>query len=119
MAEMKRLVAWWQSLPLPWRTWRIVEHVGAGDEVPERLPYRGVVLVGAPRSATWAVLDCPCRAGHRLMVNLDRTRHPFWRIESGKPLSIRPSIDNITPERRCHFIVRGGKTSWRTARSEE
>ena len=112
MAGMKRLIDWWKSLPLPWRPWRIVGQVGAGDEVPEQLPHRGVVLVGAPESATWAVFDCPCRTGHQLMVNLDRARHPFWRIESRKPLSIRPSIDNITQERRCHFVIRDGKLRW-------
>ena len=65
MAEMKRLIAWWRSLSLPWRRWQIVGQVGAGDEVPEQLPYRGVVLVGAPESATWAVFECPCQTGHR------------------------------------------------------
>ena len=63
MAGMKRLIAWWQSLPLPWRPWRIVGQIGAGDEVAERLPHRGVVLVGTRESATWAVFDCPCRTG--------------------------------------------------------
>ena len=116
---MTRLIAWWRSLPLPWRRWRIVERVGAADEVPERLPQRAVVLVGAPESPSWIVFDCPCHSGHRLMVNLDRTRHPFWRIESPRPLSIRPSIDNISLERRCHFTIRGGKISWAIATSEE
>jgi len=46
------------------------------------------------------------------MVNLEKTRRPAWRIESLRPLSIRPSIDNVTPERRCHFIVRDGKITW-------
>ena len=119
MAGMKSLMGWWQSLPLPWRPWRIVGQAGAGDEVPERLPHRGVLLVGAPESATWAVFDCPCRTGHRLMVNLDRTRHPFWRIESRRPLSIRPSIDDITSERRCHFIIRDGKLRWAIATNGE
>ena len=112
MAALKTLIAWWQSLPLFWRNWRIVGQVSAGDEVSERLPYRGVVLVGAPERAAWAVFDCPCRAGHRLMVNLDQTRRPCWRIESQEPLSICPSIDNVTPERRCHFTIRSGKITW-------
>ena len=87
--------------------------------MPERLPHRGVVLVGASEGATWAVFDCPCRTGHRLMVNLDDTRPPFWRIVSRTPLSIRPSIDNITPERRCHFTIRSGKTRWAIVTREE
>ena len=111
MARMKGLKAWWQSLPLPWRRWRIVGQVLAADQVPERLPHRGVVLAGAPRT-TWAAFDCPCRTGHRLLVNLDTNRRPYWRITSRKPLSIHPSIDNITPDRRCHFTIRAGKIAW-------
>ena len=53
------------------------------------------------------------------MVNLDRTKYPFWTIESHKPLSICPSIDDITQERRCHFIIRGGKIRWVIATNEE
>ena len=116
---MKRLVAWWQSLPFPWRKWRIVGQVAAGDEVPERLPFRGVVLVGAPASAAWAVFDCPCREMHRLMVNLDPARLPFWTIEARKPLSIYPSIDNVAPTRRCHFTIQDGKARWDITRDEE
>lgn len=116
---MKKLVAWWRSLPLPWRSWRIVGRVGAADEVPGRLPQRGVVLVGEERCPAWAVFDCPCGTGHRVMVNLDRTRHPFWTIETRQPLSIRPSIDNITSERRCHFFVGGGKIRWAITADEE
>ena len=119
MAGMTSLIAWWQSLPLPWRNWRIVGQVLAGDEVSERLPHCGIVLVGPPENATWAVMDCPCRTGHRLMVNLDKTRRPFWKIESRNPLSIRPSIDNVTPERRCHFTIRTGKTIWAITTSKE
>ena len=112
MAGMKKLIAWWQSLPIPWRAWRIVGQISSGDEVPDQLPDKGVVLVGGPERLTWAVFDCPCRTGHRLMVNLDRARHPYWSVDSLKPLSIRPSIDYFTPERRCHFIVCGGKIRW-------
>ncbi len=119
MAAVKALIVWWRSLPLPWRRWRIVDHVRAGDEVPDCLPHRAVVLVGPPASPAWAVFDCPCGTGHRLMVNLDRTRQPFWRIEDRHRLSIFPSIDNITPERRCHFIVRGGTITWAVATDED
>ena len=38
MAGLKGLIARWQSLPLPWRPWRIVAQVAAGDEVAEHLP---------------------------------------------------------------------------------
>lgn len=119
MVKLKGLFTRWQSLPLPWRSWRVIGQVDAADEVAERLPYRGVVLVGARNRATWAVFDCPCRMQHRLMVNLDSTRYPFWRIESRKPLSIRPSIDDITIQRRCHFTIRDGRIRWAIGTNEE
>lgn len=112
MAGVKRLIGWWRLLPLPWHAWRIVRYVPSADEVPERLAHRSVVLVGNPGRATWAALDCPCKTGHRLLVNLDGTRRPVWRIESRRPLSIHPSIDDVTPERRCHFTIRNGKAKW-------
>lgn len=112
MAALEKVTDWWQSLPFPWRPWRVVGYVEASDEVPERLPYKGVAVVGPPESAAWAVFECPCREGHRLMINLDKDRRPHWSIDCLKPLTIRPSIHDITPQRRCHFFVRGGRIKW-------
>ena len=112
MVGMRRIIGWWQSLPFPWGLWRVVGQVSAVDSVPDRLPKKGVVLIGAPGHTTWAAFDCPCGRGHRLVVNLDRSRYPFWSLDSLKPLTIRPSIDDITLERRCHFFLRGGRIAW-------
>ena len=112
---MNALKQWWWALSSRWRRWRVIGRVSGADELPERLPPKGVVLVGSAEDATWAAFDCPCKTGHRLLVNLDSSRYPFWRIDSLKPLSIRPSIDSITPERRCHFFIRGGRVQWARA----
>ena len=112
MAGMNKLLSWWRSLALPWRPWCIAGYVGAADEIPDQLPAKGVILVGPEHNPTWAALDCPCRRGHRLMVNLDSFRRPVWTIDSIKPLTIRPSIDDITPDRQCHFVVRRGRIKW-------
>ena len=111
MASMNR-ITWWQWVPLPWRKWRVVVNVDAGDEVPDRLPHRGVALVGPIVWPTWAAFDCLCGRGHRIMINLDPSRQPWWRVESRKPLSIEPSIHDITPSRRCHFALRRGRIAW-------
>ena len=112
MASMKKLLSWLRPLTLLWRPWTIVGYVGAADEIPDQLPAKGVILVGAEDNPTWAALDCPCRRGHRLMVNLDRFRLPVWTIDSIKPLTIRPSIDDITSDRQCHFVVHRGRIKW-------
>lgn len=105
-------IAWWQWIVVPGRRWRVVTRVAAGDEVPERLPRRGVALIGPADSPTWAAFDCPCQRDHRLMVNLDTARHPAWMITSTKPFGLRPSIDDISQERRCHFIMDAGRIKW-------
>lgn len=110
MAALGRFLHRW--LPRRAEQWRIVAEVEAGDAIPDVISERGVVLVGSRSKPTWAAFDCPCRRGHRIMINLDPARRPTWRIESRRPLSIRPSIDDITAERRCHFFVRGGKVVW-------
>lgn len=112
MAGMKKLLAWWRSLTLFWRPWHIAGYVDAADEVPAVLSAKGVILVGSEGNPTWAALDCPCRRGHRLMVNLDKSRRPVWTIDSMKPLTIRPSIDDITPDGQCHFVLRRGRIRW-------
>ena len=109
---LNKLATWYGALRLPWRRWRIVGCVDAGDEVPDELPYRGVVLVGTAQQPAWAALDCPCGTGHRLLVNLNSRRHPRWQLDSGPDLSLRPSIDSITRDRRCHFVMEKGRVRW-------
>jgi hypothetical protein len=115
MAQLDR-VAWTDWLPWPWRKWRVVIHVEAADEIPERLPRRGAALAGPQTSPTWIAFNCPCGTSHQIMVNLDNSRMPVWDLTSERPLTLRPSIDDVTPSRRCHFFVREGKIEW--ARSE-
>lgn len=112
-------VRWWHWLPWPWRRWRVVGHVDAGDEVPDRMPSKGVILVGPTAQPTWVAFDCPCGTGHRLMVNLDERRRPAWQVTAVRPLTIRPSMDNVSKDRRCHFFIRGGKIVWALDEAEE
>ena len=112
MAVLGKLVNWWRLLPFPWRLWRVLGYVDASDEIPAELCAKGVILVGSPSRMTWAAFDCPCQMGHRLMLNLDSSRHPCWIIDALEPLTIRPSVDHITSELRCHFLVCRGKITW-------
>lgn len=99
---------------LPFQGWRIVAQIEAADEIPERLPWRGAVIVGSQGAPKWIAFDCACGKGHRIMLNLDRKRRPSWQIKSSKwnRLTISPSIDFSDQERRCHYFVRDGRVQW-------
>ena len=112
MGILTRLKTWWNLLPVPWRAWRVIACVAATDEVPDRLPHKGAVLIRRPESVSWLAFECPCRAGHRLLLNLDTHRSPAWSIVSLRPLSIWPSIDAIATDGRCHFVMSNGRIRW-------
>jgi hypothetical protein len=101
---------WWQWLPV--FGWRIVTAVEAADNVPKRLPRNGAVLVGSHFRPKWVVFDCPCRAGHRIMLNTDKSRSPYWSTTVRGPLTISPSVDYQDSQRRCHYLVRNGRITW-------
>lgn len=105
-------IRWWQWLPF--QRWRLLGFVEAADEIPQRLPKNGAVAVGSPARVKWIAFDCPCRTGHRIMLNLDSTRQPCWRIEApaADRLSIRPSVDYADGRRRCHYFVTEGRIFW-------
>lgn len=78
-----------------------------------RLVRRGhpVVELKGPR-ATWLHLECPCRCGSILRINLMTTAEPVWRLSTDDRdrASVSPSLD--VPACGSHFwIVRGG-VSW-------
>jgi hypothetical protein len=109
MASMTK-ISWWQWLPF--FRWRIVAVVDSADDVPRRLPRNGVMLVGTRSKPKWIVFDCPCRRGHRIMLNLDRIRSPYWSATLKGRLSIAPSIDYAQAVQRCHYFVQNGNISW-------
>lgn len=84
----------------------------SADEVPDRLPRNGVALVAASGRTKWIVFDCPCRTGHRIMLNADASRLPRWRLDRAKHLTVFPSIDFHGNKKRCHYFIRGGRIVW-------
>jgi hypothetical protein len=109
MAEMKK-ISWWQWIPI--FRWRIVGTVESADEVPLRLPRNGAVIVGCPAYPKWIVFDCPCRRGHRIMLNTDKTRRPMWSTSVRDHLTISPSIDYNDSIGHCHYFIRQGRVRW-------
>lgn len=98
---------------LPFRRWRLVGVVDDADAIPDRLPPRGVVLVGPPDRPKWAAFDCPCGVGHRILLNTDPARRPAWRVTlDGRHVTLAPSVDFVGATKRCHYFVRHGRIQW-------
>lgn len=102
-----------RGLPWPWRgRWRIGATVPSVHDVPELLPRRRAVLVGSAARPKWLVFDCPCGAGHRVMVTLDPDSWPRWHVDKLNPLTLRPSVDETHPVGHCHYVIHGGRIRW-------
>jgi len=100
----------WRWLPRP--RWRLIGLIEEADQVPRKLPNNGAILVGSTLTPKWLVFDCPCRTGHRIMLDMEPTRFPHWRIINHGRLTVLPSIDIEIHERRCHYLIIMGRTIW-------
>jgi len=107
-----RLIDWWRrrrwSSPRLWK----VEHFASNSGVPESIARRTLVVVGDP--PVWAMFECPCGSGHRIMVRLKpHDQVTMWTLSGGPEApTLWPSVDSVLPERRCHFWLRGGRVRW-------
>jgi hypothetical protein len=109
-----RRIPWWQWIPFQ-RRWRVVGIVDEADDVPGRLPRNGGVIVESMGKRKWLVFDCPCRKGHRILLNIFADKAgPHWRIVSDASLTVSPSVDVAHGDQRCHYFIRRGKIIWAT-----
>lgn len=86
--------------------------VDSAIDIPDRLARKTAVIVRKGDADVWLAFDCPCRAGHRVMLNLDRRAWPAWTINEPAPLTLVPSVDERTGYGRCHYIIKKGKIRW-------
>ena len=96
----------------PWRSWQLADVVESADQVPEYIPGKRAILIGTFARPKWLAFDCPCRSGHRVLLNLDRNRNPFWTLLDTGRLTIKPSVDFHGNHRRCHYFVSNGRIRW-------
>ncbi|WP_460005596.1 DUF6527 family protein [Microbacterium xylanilyticum] len=95
-----------------WRRWKADLHADSVSDAPEAIRTRHAIVVGAPTHPKWLIFDCPCGAGHRVMLNLDNAHHPRWRLVTAMPMTLIPSVDEHSPAGHCHYIVRNGRINW-------
>ena len=104
------LKRWWQSRhPGPWRVALVVSEA---DQIPMAMAASEAVLVASNGISKWLAFDCPCGTGHRVMLNLDRARWPHWTVFGEAPLTLSPSVDMETADRRCHYLLYYGHVNW-------
>lgn len=124
--RLRRLVATWRVCRatlrelLTFRRWRLEAMVSDMDEVPLSIRPRRAYLVGTPSRHKWLVFDCACGGGHRILLNLDPARRPFWTLRLSKTtraLSLHPSVDYHDDCRTCHYILSDGRIKWVRPRS--
>lgn len=98
----------------PLRRWRLGGAVAEVDEVPSLLPAQRCVLVGSRSHPKWLAYDCPCDRGHRVLLNLDRTRRPFWKLRVSwlGRVTVSPSIADRGRKEPCHYFLRNGHVEW-------
>lgn len=99
---------------LPALRWRVEQSAANVDDVPSRIPKRRAYLVKTAALRKWLVFDCPCGSGHRIMLNLDKSRVPYWRLtlSATHRITLSPSIDYQDNSRRCHYSIRKGRVIW-------
>ena len=93
----------------PRRLVRIVE----GDSLPEKLPYRDLVLVRED-GEDWCIgLRCPCGCGRKLEMLLLKGVKPRWDVFSDKAgyVSLHPSVW-LRDGCKSHFWIRRGRVIW-------
>jgi hypothetical protein len=87
---------------------RVVERI---SEIPNDTK-DFVYLVRRSGVHQWAVLDCPCRTGHQITVNLRKQDHPHWIATNvGHSVSLHPSLwfhDGC----KSHFWIENNRVTW-------
>jgi len=94
------------------RRWKVTGTYYDIDDVPQVLKSREITIVATPHFVKWIIFDCPCRTGHRIMINADPSRKPAWDLRAKLPATIWPSVDFANHERRCHYSIINGRTHW-------
>lgn len=89
-----------------------VRFVTSMSDVPEQLGAT-LYVVGSRPHWKWVVLDCPCRSGHRVSVNLMPTRYPYWKLtESAGTISLKPSLWLTDCPDEGHFWLVRNRVRW-------
>ena len=89
-----------------------VRRVESMDDLPEQLD-SAIYLVVRGGSPRWVVMECPCRCGDRVEVNLMQSRDPWWSLtQEENKLSLQPSLWRPNGTCGSHFFVERSRVRW-------
>lgn len=106
----------WLGKRVPKRTrvthYESVRSISSRDELPSDL---GLVIFIVERNSKplWVVLNCPCKCGDRIDVNLMRSKRPYWRMRRYKnTVSLYPSLWVSSDKCGSHFFLIRNTVRW-------
>lgn len=107
------LTDWWRRRRLTKPRIDQMEAYSEIHEIPESLGRHTLAVSGPDEAPKWAAFECPCGRGHRIVVSLQSTHRPHWRLSwvDARP-SLWPSVDSHGADFRCHFWLEGGRVTW-------
>jgi hypothetical protein len=115
----ERMFRRWTRKQRPAFTYAKVRIVESMSDVPTEIGWE-IFVVRRDSLPRWVVLQCPCRCGERLNVNLMRSAKPHWTLslKRGKA-SLSPSLWVSTSRCGSHFWLVDNGVFWAPRRSIE
>jgi len=108
-----RIIDWWRRQQRTVPRIDTIEYYERQSEAPISIPRQTLAIIGKGEHLKWAMFECPCGTGHKIMINLAASRSPHWRLASDKGIpSLLPSIDYQDDHGRCHFWLRAGRVEF-------
>jgi Family of unknown function (DUF6527) len=106
-----------------WRFWYLLRKLIWKDEIPRFAKYVSelpdnlsddfIYVVGENGFQWFVALNCPCKCGDFIHLNLLTEARPCWEIErhSDLTLSVKPSVWSL---KGCgsHYFIKAGKIKW-------
>lgn len=111
LAKVRKLSRWLKSHKKEPQYFRRVHTVTGISAVPPEIGH-DIYVVEKGRRRAWAVFNCPCERGHRIVVNLSRGRRPRWDVSVRRGLaSFWPSLW-LKQDCESHFWIRNSRVYW-------
>lgn len=88
-----------------------VYYVESMKEVPDNLgKYVYVVGINKPK---WVIINCPCKCGERLAINLMKSHYPRWNLKiTDGVISLWPSLWMQDKKCSSHFWIKESRVIW-------